>query len=552
MVNNTWLSFLETDELEVEFLVRGIPPHKPNSVSRLANVFMDEETGKIVRQVDCHAVEPQKEFDAICKYASSISSQMDMLKDNLPINDLRKLFMKSFHWDQRALRFKNTFGTSINIIPNQNKIHRLFKYLSEHLKIQEELINKSEKHSAIAQSSGSVLDLEVSTINQGITLKETCSDASNPISNMSPLNGINDNQSGIENPPLIPRRSSNPFLSEIPSDLHVPFLTEGNQSSLRVPMPLMNSYRPFYPKWKIQFKGTPSGINVNDFIFQLEFMARTDCIPSVKLVNYVHLFVSEVAEQWLWVFLRHNPYPTWPQLKVALVKRFNSEESEDETRRLIEHRCQKTNESFNQFVLEIQTMNGRLINKFDETSLLKILRKNMSLSLRNFTLQTVFDSVEHLRSTCQKYETMWEQNLKESRSHSSMSRSRQLNEINLSQDDLVDPWYGMSNLSLGEDQASNTAAEEGANVSEVQVLNFGCYNCKAKEHRFFDCPTPITRIFCFGCGEEGILKPNCSRCVKRNQDRSGNRSSNVMHPGNQRSNNPFNPRTITNNLPNPK
>lgn len=56
------------------------------------------------------------------------------------------------------------------------------------------------------------------------------------------------------------------------------------------------------------------------------------------------------------MFLRHNPYPTWPQLKVALLTRFNSEESEDETRRLIENRHQQANESFNKFVLEVQTL----------------------------------------------------------------------------------------------------------------------------------------------------------------------------------------------------
>ena len=37
-----------------------------------------------------------------------------------------------------------------------------------------------------------------------------------------------------------------------------------------------------------------------------------------------------------------------------------------------------------------------------------------------------------------------------------------------------------------------------------------CYNCKSDEHLLLDCTTPIDRVFCFRCGNEGVRAPECS------------------------------------------
>lgn len=41
-----------------------------------------------------------------------------------------------------------------------------------------------------------------------------------------------------------------------------------------------------------------------------------------------------------------------------------------------------------------------------------------------------------------------------------------------------------------------------------------CFNCKSGTHRFRDCDKPVNRIFCFTCGAEGKLSPNCTHGVK--------------------------------------
>lgn len=65
---------------------------------------------------------------------------------------------------------------------------------------------------------------------------------------------------------------------------------------------------------------------------------------------------------------------------------------------------------------------------------------------------------------------------------------------------------------------------EGPNRKQYAI----CWNCKDLGHIFKDCakPVPFGRIFCFGCGLENMLKPNCSNC-KNNP----NKRQNSMTPG---------------------
>lgn len=225
------MSYLDPEELEVEFLVCGISSQKPNALSKLANVYSEEETGKRQKQVECHALDPQKELEAISNYASTIGSQIDLVSTEVPVDELRKLFMKSFHWDQRANRFKHSFGDSFTIIPVQNKIHRLFKHIAEQLKIREELPKSSGQPTKPTTSMDSSNN-QISAI-EDIPLKTNSPECIAPKSDINFLNmNSESNFEPNENflPPLI-LRHSNPFFSDIPENCSDPFLAPISMST---------------------------------------------------------------------------------------------------------------------------------------------------------------------------------------------------------------------------------------------------------------------------------------------------------------------------------
>ena len=265
-------------------------------------------------------------------------------------------------------------------------------------------------------------------------------------------------------------------------------------------------------------------------MFRLELFAKRDGYPQHKLPLIIHSFVSDSAEKWLWVYTRDNPNATWQEMRVALLFRFSSHETERETRRVIERRMQKHKESFNDFSLEIQTLNGRLTQNFSESEMLEILRENMHPALPTMTIQKHFESIDHLRNVCQKYERLWANSGFDFRNNAEpMSRRQNISEIKL-ESDLTDD-YNITSLKMNEtDDTQNVSALHGTDSKRTEYLI--CWNCKDLGHRYQDCVKDFTEIFCFGCGRTGVRKPNCEHCLKFSKS---NYTPNVLRPGVTRS-----------------
>lgn len=69
--------------------------------------------------------------------------------------------------------------------------------------------------------------------------------------------------------------------------------------------------------------------------------------------------------------------------------------------------------------------------------------------------------------------------------------------------------YGRANETTVGKGPQRTSEERQENHSVSRVRPRACYNCKSESHRFYDCDSPISRVFCFRCGRENVLSPNC-------------------------------------------
>lgn len=49
---------------------------------------------------------------------------------------------------------------------------------------------------------------------------------------------------------------------------------------------------------------------------------------------------------------------------------------------------------------------------------------------------------------------------------------------------------------------------------EPRKAEIRCFNCKEQGHLLKDCPEKITRIFCFRCGKDDNIAPNCTNCLR--------------------------------------
>lgn len=196
---------------------------------------------------------------------------------------------------------------------------------------------------------------------------------------------------------------------------------------------------------------------------------------------------------------------------------FSSPEAERETRRQIQQRrCQGTSESFNCFVLEMESLNGRLVNGFDEEELINLVRENMSPVLHSVTLTLEIHSIWQLRAVCQKYEILWSQSgfdpRKQVNTNRSHTASKFVSEIENNQTSNYDSLIDLQNLSFNDSRRCNESNELSA-IQSKRII--ACWNCKSPDHLFYDCPNQVDRKFGFGCGYDGVLKPNCPNCISR-------------------------------------
>lgn len=284
-------------------------------------------------------------------------------------------------------------------------------------------------------------------------------------------------------------------------------------------------------RWNISFDGSDSS-NVKDFIYRFETLARDDGIPEASLVRCLHMFLSNKAHDWYWVYKQNTPLATWIEIRDALIAYFTSYESEDETREMIIRRFQGSKEAFADFALDIQKLNGRLQCKLSEPQLINRLCLNMNPALRNVTLshQANFRTIEDLRVICQRYEKMWSQTGYDPRNfidpvRHELRRRPKINEL----DDGTETQYSReTGQFLNESDATEVMIQNEiiAAVQQAQHISTDaerreyviCWNCKEIGHTFFDCNEDITRKFCFGCGRENVRKPDCFNCQKRKSE----------------------------------
>lgn len=98
-------------------------------------------------------------------------------------------------------------------------------------------------------------------------------------------------------------------------------------------------------RWNLNYDGSPNK-NIRDFIFRLESLAQDDLYPLQNLTRIVHMFLSDKATDWFWVFKQNNPCTSWEDMRAAMIAYFILCDSEEETREQIVKRVQGSRELF--------------------------------------------------------------------------------------------------------------------------------------------------------------------------------------------------------------
>lgn len=122
-------ALLKPEELEVEYLVRGIPSNREGSEKQLFDYLTAEKNDPSKIHVDCHEYSsPDNECENIkCMVASLLNSITDLTKD-YSVSQNQTILARNVHWHGRVQRLKHSFGelsgikTAIDALERQKRV----------------------------------------------------------------------------------------------------------------------------------------------------------------------------------------------------------------------------------------------------------------------------------------------------------------------------------------------------------------------------------------------------------------------------------------------
>lgn len=237
-------------------------------------------------------------------------------------------------------------------------------------------------------------------------------------------------------------------------------------------------------------------MEVDDFIFRVEWQAQLYGITDSTLAFGLGELLTDRANQWFWTYQRATECANWNQLKQALIQRFSpGRDSDYEIRAKIVSRCQRHNESFSDFCLDIEALAVKLTKRMRNDELVEILRHNMRFELQEALCFKQTSTVEELIRCCYQFEKL-------ELHHKNRSPAR-IAELE-------------NHISLHDSSyyADNHKPNKIATTSNNQKLGNGvqiCWNCKELGHVFKKCNRQQLSIFCFSCGSS--VRPQCQKCL---------------------------------------
>lgn len=517
------ISGLTADELSVEYLLRKINPTDSNARQELVIHLKEEESDPSLIPTECHTENVKTEF-TLCKSAFKILNSLKMtLTENGAPGDLKDLRNRISHWQSRTLRLKGRFVQDNEVDKAINEWRRLRLLVEKWLEDRAEPtygytpIEKNEEGATALSPQKMIKPVQTTPPREKIISRPTYSTTDFNRTTTKPDNTQELCESirkiwefpstANNNRPVDNKILDSPIANDNPN-MHYP-----SYYSLRRE-----------PKWNISFKGNTTSLEINDFLFRFESLAKRDRILDRDLDSLLPRFLKETAEKWFWVYIRKNPEASYPQIRAAMVQRFSGYDTEREVRRMIENRKQRAKEPFNDFVLDLESLNCQLTASFSERELIEIIRDNMDPMLQNATLTLPISTVEGMRQICQRFEKLWAKTGTRNLPGRDFRRQFPMNEL-----DTPSEWYEQSHNYDSYPPSSNNSNLMQTSTSDYDQIHairtpklpprtseyLICWNCQDLGHRYQDCSMPPQRIFCYGCGAANIIKPQCIKCQAR-------------------------------------
>lgn len=260
--------------------------------------------------------------------------------------------------------------------------------------------------------------------------------------------------------------------------------------------------------WNLKFDGSANGLNIDEFLYRVRTLTNDNfCGDFSVICKNLNTLLAGKAREWFWRYHKLVQSITWEDFCKAIRAQYKDMKTSFDLREELRNRKQKPGESYDNFFDALSTIADRFPSPMSEEEFIEIIARNLRPEIRQDLLYVPIYSLAHLRKLVQMRENF----LSDEYVRKTLSQRGSIpNPI---------PRRLVSEL----DQDPIIDSEQECLVDAVQNgdSHFKCWNCDSSGHHWQDC-LETRSIFCYGCGTKNVYKPQCTKCITRNQNSSKN------------------------------
>lgn len=251
-------------------------------------------------------------------------------------------------------------------------------------------------------------------------------------------------------------------------------------------------------KWGFRFNG--SNMSVEDFLFRIECKQQTSNITWPEVYNNLNNILSEPVETWYWTYRKNNPNADYELFKLSLSERYPSKDSDVDRWRKLINRKQKNGETFDDFVDDIERIYYRMTDRPTPMQLISVIRDNVSPEISQYIGLARINSLVGIKTLAREAEKLVEK-LNPASKQSTKPFKRNINEVSSEEFCPTD---------------DDHIFIEAFSGPKKDFKVFQCKKCKQK-FRVNEETREEKRIYCYGCGKEGVIVSNCPVCTENHK-----------------------------------
>lgn len=245
-----------------------------------------------------------------------------------------------------------------------------------------------------------------------------------------------------------------------------------------------------------------------------EFRVSKGVSDSKMLQSAIDIFTGDALH---WYRSVSSIYKDWTSLISHLKEDFDILDFDYRMTSEIRNRTQGDGESIIVYLSIMEGMFSRLSKPLSNEDKLEIILHNIRPCYSNIIAASPnIKSIQDLREVCKNYERIKvrSENYREPPVFNSKMLAPEFCYQPQKRKEQEKKFYGNGSFSMSTHRPfKNDSQFKPLEARVAEISTPYCFRCRVNTHSMRDCTAERT-IFCFGCGEKNVRKPDCPKCTK--------------------------------------